>query len=266
MTHIHNICQHNTEFSRQHWIHPRAPNSRWNYRVTDQRKVSLSTVGYFASVIFSIFLQQRVLQSDVCVGSLQSVRNVVWPTGLGGGDQHKVTKIWHPSSEPSQLRTSVLIWRVQKTIGEEGRGFLFELFWPRPDISAAVRFWQRQQMSSADLSRSVSTLRRWRLGDICPIRRPKWRSLRRWAQIPNRQVDSSQGCSRRLQVTSLFRCNRTKQRPGPDNDHTIWSLCGPEFPGPDNDHLGLDNDQSLCGPRHIFRTRQWPSPVVVTQS
>ncbi len=46
---------------------------------------------------------------------------------------------------------------------------------------------------------------------------------------------------------------------GPDHDRTIFptSLCGPEiFLGPDNDHLGLDNDQSLCGPRHIFRTRQ----------
>ncbi len=62
------------------------------------------------------------------------------------------------------------------------------------------------------------------------------------------------------------RWNRTRQRPGPDNDHTIWLLCGPEILGPDNDHLGLDNDQSLCGPRHIFRTRQWPSPVVITQS
>ena len=61
-------------------------------------------------------------------------------------------------------------------------------------------------------------------------------------------------------------CNRTRQQPGPDNNHTIWLLCGPEISGPDNDHLGLDNDQSLCGPRHIFRTRQQPSPVVVTQS
>ena len=45
------------------------------------------------------------------------------------------------------------------------------------------------------------------------------------------------------------RCNRTRQRPGPDNDHTIWSFSGPEISGPDNDHLGLDNDQSLCGPK-----------------
>ncbi len=44
------------------------------------------------------------------------------------------------------------------------------------------------------------------------------------------------------------RCNRTRQRPGPDNDHTIWLFPGPEISGPDNDHLGLDNDQSLCGP------------------
>ncbi len=52
--------------------------------------------------------------------------------------------------------------------------------------------------------------------------------------------------------------NRTRQRPGPDNDHTIWSFSGPEISGPDNDHTmwsfsgpkisGLDNDQSLCGP------------------
>ncbi len=33
----------------------------------------------------------------------------------------------------------------------------------------------------------------------------------------------------------LTRCNRTRQRPGPDNDHTIWSFSGPEI-------LGLDND------------------------
>ncbi len=34
------------------------------------------------------------------------------------------------------------------------------------------------------------------------------------------------------------RCNRTRQRPGPDNDHTIWSFSGPEISGPNNDHLG----------------------------
>ena len=45
------------------------------------------------------------------------------------------------------------------------------------------------------------------------------------------------------------RCNRTRQRPGPDNDHTIWSFSGPEISGPDNDHQGLDNNQSLCGPK-----------------
>ncbi len=46
----------------------------------------------------------------------------------------------------------------------------------------------------------------------------------------------------------MSRCNRARQRPGPDNDHTIWSFSGPEISGPDNDHLGLDNDQLLCGP------------------
>ena len=54
-----------------------------------------------------------------------------------------------------------------------------------------------------------------------------------------------------LYRTGNSRCNRTRQRPGPDNDHTIWSFSGPEISGPDNDHLGLDNhvnDQSLCDP------------------
>ena len=65
---------------------------------------------------------------------------------------------------------------------------------------------------------------------------------------------------------SEIRCNRTRQRPGSDNDHTIWSLCGPEISGPGNDQLGPHNNWSLCGPRHIFRTRQRPIEVVVTQS
>ncbi len=38
------------------------------------------------------------------------------------------------------------------------------------------------------------------------------------------------------------RCNRTRQRPGPDNDHTIWSFSGSEISGPDNNHVGLDNN------------------------
>ncbi len=33
-------------------------------------------------------------------------------------------------------------------------------------------------------------------------------------------------------------CNRTRQRPGPDNDHTIWLFSGPEISGPHNNHLG----------------------------
>ncbi len=45
------------------------------------------------------------------------------------------------------------------------------------------------------------------------------------------------------------RCNRTRQQPGPDNNHTIWSFSGPEISEPDNNHPGLDNDQSLCGPK-----------------
>ncbi len=47
------------------------------------------------------------------------------------------------------------------------------------------------------------------------------------------------------------RCNRTRQWPGPDNDHAIWSFSGPEILGPHNDHLGPDNNHtnwSLSGP------------------
>ncbi len=36
-------------------------------------------------------------------------------------------------------------------------------------------------------------------------------------------------------LSNVNRCNRTRQRPGPDNKHTIWSFSGPEI-------LGLDND------------------------
>ncbi len=35
-------------------------------------------------------------------------------------------------------------------------------------------------------------------------------------------------------VFAKDRCNRTR-RPGPDNDHTIWSFSGPEILGPHND-------------------------------
>ncbi len=79
---------------------------------------------------------------------------------------------------------------------------------------------------------------------------------------PNKVMEIS---SQEPQVgPSGARCNRTRQRPGPDNDHTIWSFSGPEISGPDNDHLGLDNDQSLCGPRHTLgpdnNLPQWSSP------
>ncbi len=42
------------------------------------------------------------------------------------------------------------------------------------------------------------------------------------------------------------RCNRTRQRPGPDNDHTIWSFSGPEILGPHNDVGKIV--RSLSGP------------------
>ncbi len=42
------------------------------------------------------------------------------------------------------------------------------------------------------------------------------------------------------------RCNRTRQRPGPDNDHTIWLFSGPEILGPHNE-VGK-TVRSLSGP------------------
>ncbi len=46
--------------------------------------------------------------------------------------------------------------------------------------------------------------------------------------------------------TSAPRCNRTRQRPGPDNNHTIWSLSGPESLGPHNNVGKIV--RSLSGP------------------
>ncbi len=37
-------------------------------------------------------------------------------------------------------------------------------------------------------------------------------------------------------LRTLDRCNRTRARPGPQHDHTIWSCCGPEFLGPQHNH------------------------------
>ncbi len=73
------------------------------------------------------------------------------------------------------------------------------------------------------------------------------------------------------------RCNRTRQRPGPDNDHTIWSFSGPEISGRDNNHtiwsfsgpeiLGPHNDvrkivRSLSGPETPGRGREHTQPEV----
>ncbi len=66
---------------------------------------------------------------------------------------------------------------------------------------------------------------------------------------PHTHIHPVRGSADSRQNIDLNRCNRTRQRPGPDNDQ-----------------LGPHNDRLLCGPRHIFRTRQRPIEVVVTQS
>ena len=56
---------------------------------------------------------------------------------------------------------------------------------------------------------------------------------------------NSYDCTREVQNVR-YRCNRTRQRPGPDNDHTIWSFSGPEILGPHNDVGKIV--RSLSGP------------------
>ncbi len=54
------------------------------------------------------------------------------------------------------------------------------------------------------------------------------------------------GVSRQPSIPKMNRCNRTRQRPGPDNNHTIWSFSGPKISGPDNNHLGVGGVFPLC--------------------
>ncbi len=44
-------------------------------------------------------------------------------------------------------------------------------------------------------------------------------------------------CSFQNGLLPSTRCNRTKQRPGPDNDHTPRSLRGPKISGPGSNQL-----------------------------
>ncbi len=57
------------------------------------------------------------------------------------------------------------------------------------------------------------------------------------------------------------RCNRTRQRPGSDNNHTIWSLSGPEILGPHNDVGKIV--RSLSGPETPVSLRWSPSHSII---
>ncbi len=51
------------------------------------------------------------------------------------------------------------------------------------------------------------------------------------------------------------RCNTTRQRPGPDNAHTIWSFSGPKILGPHNDVGKIV--RSLSGPETPGQEHLW---------
>ena len=60
-----------------------------------------------------------------------------------------------------------------------------------------------------------------------------------------------------------LRCNRTRARPGPQHDHTIWSCCGPEIIAPQHNHTtvfthGVDYIGKYHGRALVLRHRIVP--------
>ena len=63
-------------------------------------------------------------------------------------------------------------------------------------------------------------------------------------------------------TATISRCNRTRARPGPEHDHTIWSCCGPEISGPEHDVGQIC--WSCCGPETPAQCGIGASPALPT--